>query len=733
MRAGPVTYNEAFAMLQERGYQPVPGSSRFENAAGSSGRITAAMGSGDTFFVDTEDAEGAADVGGYREHFARGYREGERDVIAGMPRSLVASEGDEPPVVKSEDHSYYHGYKAAVEGRAIDEEGAWAAYVAKHAMRANGRNWRANPGPMGRRAVAQSRIIGPSEADGSPVGTLLWADDRAWVVVHGGIAPVALLSERAGGHVPDGVPAESIASTFALMREGDGRVPTHGTAQRHAIAWVQAARATPNPLHLSLDGNFSFGVGTKDDEHVKNARGIYAGVPGVDDGDYVLRSHRGRVYVDRVGRGGTHTAIGSTRGYDRVRDALKEAGYDSFREGNQTGLVSVQTEDGYSQIGNIVDGRFVPGGNDTLDSVEEYVREKLYRNGGAGDFEPNARKNVSAVIDAFAEGRRHSEKTCSTDGSRIYSYSMLIAARVDADGEPTKGPGRVLVLDTRESPSVTTSGQINAVHAAFRDAEVVTEFPHGAVYSPNAATDEDMVLSTGRRVRHRPSRLSPGATEAYLEDEGEMTPDEWEEYAASIRRRSIESSFGPPLRPNPRDGEVIPSRRWVHRGGRTASIYGAVPWTGVPGDREEDWHMEHAGWTIQWSDGTVGIGRVPFETREQAEAWLEKERSRLREAQEWRLRAFPPATETVPSGRSRRRHAPNWRMMLDLPGVERRIGADQVANILAMPNPKAHAESRAAGWWDANEPELFEAYTSLARMIEDGELDDLIAQARRAH
>lgn len=69
-------------------------------------------------------------------------------------------------------------------------------------------------------------------------------------------------------------------------------------------------------------------------------------------------------------------------------------------------------------------------------------------------------------------------------------------------------------------------------------------------------------------------------------------------------------------------GEVIPSRRWVHTSGRQASPYGAVPWTSEA-DRE-NWTMETVGWTIQHPDGTIGIGRQPFTTKEEAQAWVDK-------------------------------------------------------------------------------------------------------------
>jgi hypothetical protein len=68
-------------------------------------------------------------------------------------------------------------------------------------------------------------------------------------------------------------------------------------------------------------------------------------------------------------------------------------------------------------------------------------------------------------------------------------------------------------------------------------------------------------------------------------------------------------------------GKVIEARRWRNpKTGRTASVYGSVPWT-HEADRA-DWLMESVGWTIQHPDGTVGIGRAPFETAEQAQAWI---------------------------------------------------------------------------------------------------------------
>lgn len=69
------------------------------------------------------------------------------------------------------------------------------------------------------------------------------------------------------------------------------------------------------------------------------------------------------------------------------------------------------------------------------------------------------------------------------------------------------------------------------------------------------------------------------------------------------------------------NAEVIPSRRWRNKTtGAIASIYGAVPWWDAAA--KDHWEIETCGFTIRWPDGTVGIGRKPFETREEAESYL---------------------------------------------------------------------------------------------------------------
>lgn len=86
--------------------------------------------------------------------------------------------------------------------------------------------------------------------------------------------------------------------------------------------------------------------------------------------------------------------------------------------------------------------------------------------------------------------------------------------------------------------------------------------------------------------------------------------------------------------------EVIESKSWRRDDGRTASIYGAVPW--VTPSEEKRWKMVTRGYTARDNErGTVGIGRQPWATRAEAQAWVEKETSRLEEARRLREASFP--------------------------------------------------------------------------------------------
>ena len=63
--------------------------------------------------------------------------------------------------------------------------------------------------------------------------------------------------------------------------------------------------------------------------------------------------------------------------------------------------------------------------------------------------------------------------------------------------------------------------------------------------------------------------------------------------------------------------EVIESKRWVNKvTGQTASIYGAVPYFGDQG--KANWSIEVVGYTWKLDNGTIGLGRIPAKTYEEA-------------------------------------------------------------------------------------------------------------------
>ena len=88
--------------------------------------------------------------------------------------------------------------------------------------------------------------------------------------------------------------------------------------------------------------------------------------------------------------------------------------------------------------------------------------------------------------------------------------------------------------------------------------------------------------------------------------------------------------------------EVIESKAWRCDDGRTASIYGAQPWTSVL--EAERWKIEPRGFTVRDNvSGTVGIGRAPWPTRAEAQAWVDSANAdyegRLKESAAARARA----------------------------------------------------------------------------------------------
>lgn len=69
--------------------------------------------------------------------------------------------------------------------------------------------------------------------------------------------------------------------------------------------------------------------------------------------------------------------------------------------------------------------------------------------------------------------------------------------------------------------------------------------------------------------------------------------------------------------------EVLKSVCWVHvPSGNTASIYGAVPWT--RDSEKKNWQHLDQGWTVRNPyNGTVGVGRIPWKTKEEAQAFAD--------------------------------------------------------------------------------------------------------------
>ena len=69
--------------------------------------------------------------------------------------------------------------------------------------------------------------------------------------------------------------------------------------------------------------------------------------------------------------------------------------------------------------------------------------------------------------------------------------------------------------------------------------------------------------------------------------------------------------------------EVIESKQWRNtKTGQTASIYGALPYCSET--EKENWIIEKRGYTWKRSDGTVGLGRKPAKTYEEAVGVMEK-------------------------------------------------------------------------------------------------------------
>lgn len=85
--------------------------------------------------------------------------------------------------------------------------------------------------------------------------------------------------------------------------------------------------------------------------------------------------------------------------------------------------------------------------------------------------------------------------------------------------------------------------------------------------------------------------------------------------------------------------EIIEAKRWENKKtGQTASIYGSVPYQ----SDKEDWHIVKVGYTWKMQDGTIGFGRQPAKTLEEAKEVMKKINKQNAEYE----RAYRKAMET---------------------------------------------------------------------------------------
>jgi len=623
--------------------------------------------------------------------------------------------------------------------------------------------------------------ITAAEVSALPVGSILWADHRGWVVVPGGIAPISLLTERAGGRVPDGEPAGTISPNFEVVREGNGKVPTYGTAQRHVIAWYQGRRATPNPVHLALDGNFSFGIGTKDDTHMKKNAAAKGEV--IWEDNLLTWTSAG---VDKLGNPRGLNMTATPEGRVLAQDMLAER-----QTGRRRGILAEQADFFDVAMGNgwqyvppegigaltdatIVsmdgfigdDGKWYPHPDveepvvyahmnyEVEDPIESWAEGKpvfwqaetieMTPEGRAAAleelasatgeaYEPNARKNVTAVINAFMEGRRLGGTTVSTDGQQIFSYAMPIAGW---------GAGGVVVLDAKAAPSRTTASHIRAVQSAMPEARVVAALDppaegHSAGRRPlgwepmraNAAIDADKIKAALRMVHHAErTSTNPGGKDRAVA------------YRQAVRDYGLNDAeadiLGNALHVSAHERNARGSKPWFGQDqGNVGHWAYAIKIDGIENDfplkplgRQEEWPAVRAfqasartTWINAKHDRSGGMNSVKrfVKSEPRPDQFYAKWSPGDDSFQIW---------YTV--GEAAESHTPNWGLMLDLGGVERRLGADHVAAVLGSVTPHAVALGLANDALDANDVKRHEAYTSLARMIDDGDLDDLIASAR---
>lgn len=69
--------------------------------------------------------------------------------------------------------------------------------------------------------------------------------------------------------------------------------------------------------------------------------------------------------------------------------------------------------------------------------------------------------------------------------------------------------------------------------------------------------------------------------------------------------------------------KVIESKHWVNKvNGRTASIYGAAPYTSE--SEKAQWEIQKRGYTWLTDQGTIGLCRMPVATEAEALAIMDR-------------------------------------------------------------------------------------------------------------
>lgn len=124
----------------------------------------------------------------------------------------------------------------------------------------------------------------------------------------------------------------------------------------------------------------------------KNARGIYHGTAASED-DYVIHKQGGtyhpssaKYYVDRIGRGGTHVTIGTTRGFPSVAEAIQGIRKDAHTRGIKAGVIFEQRGDELAQIGHTDSRHEANGSEESLSfDLKDYGAQMMQWHSSGGD------------------------------------------------------------------------------------------------------------------------------------------------------------------------------------------------------------------------------------------------------------------------------------------------------------------------------------------------------------